>query len=94
MAMSQFQLKLAREKRQAYEKLRKVREQEWLEHKHAVERETKRSTPRADNNRLCDVGRQFRPVIRLGLLSFVCLVLFLCGFATELAYACLYSCVN
>jgi len=75
VAMLQFQLKLAREKRQAYEKLRKVREQEWLEHKRAVEREAKRGTRRADNNRLCDelsskytssdVCRQFGLMIRL-----------------------------
>ena len=75
VAMLQFQVKLAREKRQVYERLRKVREQEWLEHKRAVEREAKRGTRRADNNRLCDelsskytssdVCRQFGLMIRL-----------------------------
>jgi len=54
VAMLQFQLKLAREKRQAYERLRKVREQEWLEHKRAREREAQRGTHRADNNRSFD----------------------------------------
>jgi len=54
VAMLQFQLKLAREKRQVYERLRKAREQELLELKRAREREAQRGTRRADNNRLFD----------------------------------------